>query len=224
MTIIGEVFKKGFVKNRIIEFCGPGIKTLSVDFRNGVDCMTTEAGCLSSIWETDSKVEEFLAIHGREADFVEMHPATKAYYDRAILINLSELVPVIAMPFHPSNVYKIEEFNRNTKDILHATQEECNRQMEKFGLKFDFLDKVQNGRMVVDQGVVAGCAGGLYTNLCAVADILEGRTIGNGQFSMHVYPASMPIMEQMISSGVATTIMKAGVDIRSAQRVQVEII
>ncbi len=216
LTIIGEVFKKGFVKNRIIEFCGPGIKSMSVDFRNGVDCMTTEAGCLSSIWETDSQVEEFLAIHGRQADFVEMHPAEKAYYDRAILINLSELVPVIAMPFHPSNVYTIDEFNRNTKDILHATEEECNRQMEKFGLRFNFLDKVRNGRMVVDQGIVAGCAGGLYTNLCAVADILDGKTIGNGQFSMHVYPASMPIMEQMISSGVAMTIMKAGVDIRSA--------
>ena len=216
LSLIGSVFSDGFVKNRILEFCGPGIGTMSVDFRNGIDVMTTEASCLSSIWETDSQVEEFLSVHGRVSSFRELHPDKIAYYDRAVIINLSEIESVIAMPFHPSNVYTISEFNTNAGDILRETEKACNKQMEGFSLRYDFMSKLSGGRFRVDQGVVAGCAGGLFSNLCAVADIVKGHSIGNDSFSMHVYTASLPVMKQIVDNGVASDILGAGIDLRSS--------
>lgn len=216
LALIRAVFKEGFVKNRVLEFCGPGVHNLPVDYRNGIDVMTTESACLSSIWETDDQVRDFLAIHGREGDHRVIRPAGTAYYDRALLIELSEIVPMIAMPFHPSNVYEIAAFNRDAAGILAEVEEQCNEQMGEFGLKLDLRSKLDNGRLRVDQGVIAGCAGGLFTNLCAAADILRGRTIGNNAFGLHIYPASQPVLAEVIRHGAATDIIASGADLRSA--------
>lgn len=216
LSFIGAVFKDGFVKNRVLEFCGPGIGSMDVDFRNGIDVMMTESSCLSTIWETDGAVEEFLAVHGRPEDYQELHPAGTAYYDRAVLMDLSEIVPVIAMPFHPSNVYSIAEFNRNSADILAEVEKQCNQQSAGFGLKLDLRSKLENGRLRVDQGVIAGCAGGLFTNLTAAADILRGRSVGKDAFSLHIYPASQPVLSEIVRNGAASDIIRAGADLRTA--------
>ena len=216
LALIGEVFKDGFVKNRILEFVGPGIGSLSVDFRNGIDVMTTESSAMFSIWETDEKVKDWLALHNRPQAFKKLQPGTLAYYDRVLEIDLSEIRPMIAMPFHPSNTYTIETLNANLDDILHITETECNRQMEEFGLKVDLRSKIVGGRLHVDQGVVAGCAGGLFENISRAADILRGKSIGNQGFNLNFYPASQPVLYEIMEQKIASTLLEAGANIRSA--------
>lgn len=216
LALIGEVFKDGFVKNRVLEFVGPGIGSLSIDFRNGIDVMTTESSAMFSIWETDGQVRDWLTLHGRGDAFKKLSPAPLAYYDRVLEIDLGEIRPMIALPFHPSNAYPIEVLNQNLDDILHATEVECNRQMEEFGLKVDLRSKIVNGRLRVDQGVVAGCAGGLFENICHAADILKGRTIGNQGFQLNFYPASQPVLYELMEQKVASILLEAGANLRSA--------
>lgn len=216
LALIGEVFKEGFVKNRILEFIGPGIASLSVDFRNGVDVMTTESSAMFSIWETDEAVRDWLTMHGRADDYKKMAPGRLAYYDRLLEIDLSAIRPMIALPFHPSNAYRIDTLNENLEDILYLTEQECNRQMEEFGLKVDLRSKIVGGRLHVDSGVVAGCAGGLFENISKAADILKGKSIGNQGFSLNFYPASQPVMYEVIRHGIAGTILESGANLRSA--------
>ncbi len=215
LAIIKAVFDNGYVKNKVMEFVGPGIANLSADFRIGVDVMTTETTCLSSIWRTDSKVEEWYAIHGRAGDYKEINPAEGAYYDGAIEIDLSEIRPMIAMPFHPSCAYTIEEVNKNLMDILEATEQ---RAKVSFGDKVNFTlkNKVIDGKLYVDQGVIAGCAGGGFENICAAADILKGKDTGNGKFLLNVYPASMPIFQELMKNGAFSALVSAGAIIKTA--------
>ncbi len=215
LAIIGEVFDKGFVKNKVMEFVGPGVSNLSVDFRIGVDVMTTETTCLSSIWRTDDKVKEFYEIHGREDDFEELNPGEAAYYDSFIEINLSEIKPMIAMPFHPSNTYTIEELNANLLDIL----DDCEKRAEiSFDgkVKLDLKSKVHNGRLYVDQGIIAGCAGGGFENICDAADILKGASIGSDEFTLSVYPASTPIYMELVKNGAVAKLLETGAIVKTA--------
>lgn len=215
LAIIGEVFDKGFVKNKVMEFVGPGVSNLSVDFRIGVDVMTTETTCLSSIWRTDDKVKEFYEIHGREDDFEELNPGEVAYYDSFIEINLSEIKPMIAMPFHPSNTYTIEELNANLLDIL----DDCEKRAEvSFNgkVKLDLKSKVHNGRLYVDQGIIAGCAGGGFENICDAADILKGASIGSDEFTLSVYPASTPIYMELVKNGAVAKLLETGAIVKTA--------
>ena len=214
LALIGKLFKDGIVKNRVMEFVGPGVSNLSMDFRIGVDVMTTETTCLSSIWRTDEKTEEFLSIHGREADYKKLEPAETAWYDEVVTVDLSKIKPMIAMPFHPSNVYTIEEVNANLKDILSDVEK---RAAVSFGdrVTFDLHKKVQNGRLLVDQGIIAGCAGGGFENLCAAADILKGRDIGSDAFTMSVYPASMPVYAELVKNGSVSRFIDAGVVVKT---------
>ena len=215
LAIIGEVFDKGFVKNKVMEFVGPGVSNLSVDFRIGVDVMTTETTCLSSIWRTDDKVKEFYEIHGREDDFEELNPGEVAYYDSFIEINLSEIKPMIAMPFHPSNTYTIEELNANLLDIL----DDCEKRAEiSFDgkVKLDLKSKVHNGRLYVDQGIIAGCAGGGFENICDAADILKGASIGSDEFTLSVYPASTPIYMELVKNGAVAKLLETGAIVKTA--------
>lgn len=216
LSLIGKVFKSGFVTNKILEFCGPGIASLSMDFRNGIDVMTTESSAMFSIWETDEKVKEYLALHGREADFRELHPGELAYYDSMIEIDLSELECMIALPFHPSNAFSIRELCENPEEILFETEKICNEQMQEFGLKVDLLSKIQEGRIKVDQGVIAGCAGGLFENIAKAADILKGQSVGNEGYTLDIYPASQPINYELSRHGIALTLMESGAQLRSA--------
>ena len=183
LAIIGEVFDKGYVKNKVMEFVGPGVSNLSVDFRIGVDVMTTETTCLSSIWRTDEKVQDFYAIHGRPQAYKELNPGDVAYYDGMIEIDLGQIKPMIAMPFHPSNTYTIEELNANLMDIL----DDCEKRAEVSfdgAVKLDLKSKVRNGKLYVDQGIIAGCAGGGFENICDAADILKGASIGPDEFTL----------------------------------------
>ena len=216
LVLVKAGFCEGFVKNCVLEFCGPGVHSLSADVRNGVDVMMTETACLSTIWETDEQVEEYLTVHGRSGDYLALHPDQVAYYDKAITLDLSMVTPMIAMPFHPSNVYSIAEFQKNAAEILAHVEESCNRQMEDFQLRLDLRSKLHRGRLQVDQGVIAGCAGGLFTNLCAAADILRGRSIGMNAFGLHIYPASQPIYAELLQNGAARDIICSGADLRSA--------
>ena len=216
IALIGEVFAEGFVKNRILEFVGPGIRELSVDFRNGIDVMTTESSAMFSIWETDEKVHDWLALHGRGDDYRHLMPGEIAKYDRAIELDLSAIRPMIALPFHPSNAYSIEDLCSNLDDILALTEKKCNEQMAEFGLKVDLRSKIENGRLKVDQGVIAGCAGGLFENVAKAADIVKGKSIGNQGFELQVYPASQPIMYEIMQNGVAASILECGGTLRSA--------
>ena len=215
LAVIGAVFKNGYVKNKVMEFVGPGVANLSVDFRIGVDVMTTETTCLSSIWRTDEKVEEWLGIHGRSEDYSELNPGAVAYYDGMIYIDLSEIKPMIALPFHPSNTYTIEEFNANIMDILADCEAKAKVSL---GDKVDFklTDKVRNGRMYVEQGVIAGCAGGGFENICAAADILKGRNIGSDAFTLSVYPASTPVYMELIRNGAAADLLATGAIVKTA--------
>ena len=215
LAIIGEVFEKGYVNNKIMEFIGDGIKHLSVDYRIGVDVMTTETTCLSSIWETDEKVKEFYEIHQRPQDYKELKLTAPAYYDGLIQVDLSKIRPMIAMPFHPSNTYLIDEVNKNPKDILHEVEEKAKISFGK-DIKFSLMDKIKNGRIQVDQGIIAGCAGGGFENLCAAADILKGKYIGNDEFSMSLYPASQPIYIELVRNGTVATLMETGAVVKSA--------
>nr|WP_318660486.1 hydratase [uncultured Treponema sp.] len=215
LAIIKEVFDNGYVKNKVMEFIGPGVSNLSADFRIGIDVMTTETTCLSSIWRTDSKVEEWYAIHGRPDAYKELNPEEGTYYDGAIEINLDEIRPMIAMPFHPSCAYTIEEVNKNLMDILDATEK---RAKVSFGDKVNFTlkNKVIDGKFYVDQGVIAGCAGGGYENICAAADILKNKDTGNGKFLLNVYPASMPVYKALMENGAFSALVDAGAIVKTA--------
>ncbi|MFR6330312.1 MAG: aconitase family protein [Eisenbergiella sp.] len=204
LDIIRNVFSDGFVKNRIMEFAGPGIAGLSMDFRNGIDVMTTEASCVSTIWQTDSTVKDWLSVHKRENEYREIRPSRLAYYDYLLEVDLGEVKPMIALPFHPSNAYTIEEVNENPEDILRLTEENCNAQMKEFGLKMDLRSKIEHGRLRVDQGVIAGCAGGMFENISKAADILKGSSIGNDIFQLNVYPASQPVFQEVVEKGIAS--------------------
>lgn len=215
LAIIKAVFSNGYVKNKVMEFIGPGVKSLSADFRIGVDVMTTETTCLSSIWKTDEKIEEWYAIHGRANDYKELNPGECAYYDGAIEIDLSEIRPMIALPFHPSCAYTIDEVNKNLFDILDETEK---RAKISFGDKVNFTlkNKVIDGKLYVDQGVIAGCAGGGYENICAAADILKGKDSGNGKFLLDVYPASMPVYKALMENGAFSALVSAGAIVKTA--------
>ncbi|MBD5134353.1 MAG: hydratase [Lachnospiraceae bacterium] len=215
IAIIGAVFANGYVKNKVMEFVGPGVEKLSADFRIGVDVMTTETTCLSSIWKTDDKIKEFYDIHGRSEEYKELNPGDTAYYDGMIYVDLSSIKPMIAMPFHPSNAYTIEELNANLMDIL----DECEKKAKvSFGDKIDFTlkDKVRDGKLYVEQGIIAGCAGGGFENICDAADILKGANIGCDEFTLSVYPASTPIYVELARNGKLADLMAAGAVVKTA--------
>ena len=215
IALIGAVFANGYVKNKVLEFVGPGVAELSADFRIGIDVMTTETTCLSSIWQTDEEIEKFYEIHGRKEDYKELNPGQVAYYDKFITIDLSQVKPMIAMPFHPSNAYTIEDVNANLADILHEVEE---RAKVSFGDKIEYSlqDKIRNGKLYVDQGVIAGCAGGGFENICAAADILKGHYIGADEFTLNVYPASTPIYMELMKNGCAATLLETGAILKTA--------
>ncbi|MEN8904683.1 MAG: hydratase [Clostridiales bacterium] len=216
LAIIGAVFKNGFVKNKVLEFIGPGIKKLSMDFRNGIDVMTTETTCLSSIWKTDDKVKDYYKIHGRHEGYLELKPKKMAYYDNMIVVDLSKIESMIALPFHPSNVYTVKELNENTHDILNKVEEESVKQIDNPLVKLSLTNKIKNGKLKVDQGIVAGCAGGSYENIFEVANIVNEHSTGNSYFNMSVYPASQPIFYEMTRKGLTEKIMNAGITLKTA--------
>jgi len=215
LAIIGAVFKNGYVKNKVMEFVGPGVASLSADFRIGIDVMTTETTCLSSIWQTDAAVEEFYEIHGRKADYKELMPGEVSYYDGIIIVDLAKIRPMIAMPFHPSNTYTIEELNANLSDILDETEKRAQVSLDG-AVAFSLKDKVRDGKFYVDQGIIAGCAGGGFENICAAADILKGSYIGAEGFTLSVYPASMPVYMELIRNGCAASILETGAVMKTA--------
>ena len=209
LAIIGEVFDKGYVKNKVMEFVGPGVSNLSADFRIGVDVMTTETTCLSSIWRTDEKIKEFYDIHGRVDEYKELNPGEVTYYDGIVYVDLSKIKPMIAMPFHPSNTYTIEELNANLEDILHDVEKKALVSLDG-QVDYKLTNKIRDGKLYVDQGIIAGCAGGGFENICAAADILKGHSIGADEFTLSVYPASMPVYMELIKNGCAADIMATG--------------
>ena len=215
LAIIGEVFANGYVKNKVMEFVGPGVASLSADFRIGVDVMTTETTCLSSIWQTDAKIEEFYAIHGRPEDYKELKPGNVAYYDGCVEIDLSEIKPMIAMPFHPSNTYTIDELKANLDDILADVEKRAQVSLDG-KIPFTLRDKVVDGKLYVEQGIIAGCAGGGFQNICAAADILKGKNIGHDAFTLSVYPASTPIYMELAKNGVLAELIGTGAVVKTA--------
>ena len=215
LAIIGAVFKNGYVNNKVMEFVGPGVASLSADFRIGVDVMTTETTCLSSIWVTDEKIKEFYDIHGRSADYAELKPEAVTYYDGCVEVNLSEIKPMIAMPFHPSNTYTIDEVNANLEEILAEVEKNALVSLDG-AVEYKLRDKIRNGKLYVDQGIIAGCAGGGFENICAAADILNGKSIGPDEFTLSVYPASMPVYMELVKNGAAAKIMETGAIMQTA--------
>ncbi len=215
LAIIGAVFANGYVKNKVMEFVGPGVASLTPDFRIGIDVMTTETTCLSSIWQTDAQVEEFYEIHGRKEEYKELNPGAVAYYDGVITVDLSAIKPMIAMPFHPSNTYTIDELNANLMDILDDVEKRAAVSLDG-AVDYTLKDKVRNGKLYVDQGIIAGCAGGGFENICAAADILKGKFIGSDEFTLSVYPASMPVYMELVKNGCAATIMQSGAIMKTA--------
>ncbi len=215
LAIIGEVFANGYVKNKVMEFVGPGVVNLSADFRIGIDVMTTETTCLSSIWQTDAKIEEFYAIHGRPEDYKELKPGNVAYYDGCVEIDLSEIKPMIAMPFHPSNTYTIDELKANLDDILADVEKRAQVSLDG-KVPFTLRDKVVDGKLYVEQGIIAGCAGGGFENICAAADILKGKNIGHDAFTLSVYPASTPIYMELAKNGVLAELIGTGAVVKTA--------
>ncbi|MCR5831538.1 MAG: hydratase [Lachnospiraceae bacterium] len=215
LAIIGAVFDKGYVKNKVMEFVGPGVSNLSADFRIGVDVMTTETTCLSSIWKTDDTIKEFYDVHGRSEDYAELNPGDVAYYDGMIEVDLSKIKPMIAMPFHPSNTYTIDDVNDNLEDILRDVEKKAEVSLDG-AVDYKLTDKIKDGRFYVEQGIVAGCAGGGFENICAVADILSGKSIGPDEFTLSVYPASMPIYMELIRNGCAAKILETGAVLKTA--------
>lgn len=215
LAIIGATFGCGYVKNKVMEFVGPGVESLSADYRIGIDVMTTETTCLSSIWKTDDKIREFYEIHGRSEDYAELNPGKTAYYDGVVYVDLSAIKPMIAMPFHPSNVYTIEELNANLMDILDDCEK---RALVSLDGKVDFKlkDKVRNGKLYVEQGIIAGCAGGGFENICEAADILKGSNIGADEFTLSVYPASTPIYMELAKNGVLADLIATGTIVKTA--------
>ena len=215
LALIGATFKNGYVNNKVMEFVGPGVEKLSADFRIGVDVMTTETTCLSSIWKTDEKIKEFYDIHGRVDDYKELNPEAVAYYDGLVYVNLSEIKPMIAMPFHPSNVYTIDEVNANLADVLHDVEQRAMVSLEG-AVDYSLQSKVRDGKLYVDQGIIAGCAGGGFENICAAADIIRGKYIGSDEFTFSVYPASTPIYMELVKNGTVATLMEAGTIVKTA--------
>ena len=215
LAIIGSVFANGYVNNKVMEFVGDGIDNLSSDFRIGIDVMTTETTCLSSIWKTDNKIKEFYNIHGRPNEYKELNPGSVAYYDGMIYVDLSKIKPMIAMPFHPSNVYSIEELNSNLSEILADVERKAGISLDN-KVKFTLRDKIHNGRLYVEQGILAGCAGGGFENICDAADILRSSSIGSDEFSLSVYPASQPIFMELVKNGRIADIMETGATVRTA--------
>ncbi len=215
LAIIGAVFECGYVKNKVMEFVGPGVSNLSADFRIGVDVMTTETTCLSSIWKTDETIREFYEIHGRVDEYKELAPGQTAYYDGMIEVDLSRIEPMIAMPFHPSNTYTIDEVNDNLEDILAEVEKKAEVSLDG-AVRYSLSDKIRDGRFYVEQGIVAGCAGGGFENICAVSDILDGKDIGSDEFTLSVYPASMPIYMELIRNGCAAKLLQTGTVLKTA--------
>ena len=215
LAIIGKVFANGYVKNKVMEFVGPGVANLSADFRIGVDVMTTETTCLSSIWQTDEKIQEFYEIHGRSEDYKELKPGETAYYDGCVEIDLSEIRPMIAMPFHPSNTYTIDELKVNLDDILADVEKKAQISLDG-KVPYTLRDKVIDGKLYVEQGIIAGCAGGGFENICAAADILKGKSIGADAFTLSVYPASTPIYMELAKNGVLEGLLETGAVVKTA--------
>ena len=215
LAIIGKVFANGYVKNKVMEFVGPGVANLSADFRIGVDVMTTETTCLSSIWQTDEKIQEFYEIHGRSEDYKELKPGETAYYDSCVEIDLSEIRPMIAMPFHPSNTYTIDELKANLDDILADVEKKAQISLDG-KVPYTLRDKVIDGKLYVEQGIIAGCAGGGFENICAAADILKGKSIGADAFTLSVYPASTPIYMELAKNGVLAGLLETGAVVKTA--------
>ena len=215
LAIIGKVFANGYVKNKVMEFVGPGVANLSADFRIGVDVMTTETTCLSSIWQTDEKIQEFYEIHGRSEDYKELKPGETAYYDGCVEIDLSEIRPMIAMPFHPSNAYTIDELKANLDDILADVEKKAQISLDG-KVPYTLRDKVIDGKLYVEQGIIAGCAGGGFENICAAADILKGKSIGADAFTLSVYPASTPIYMELAKNGVLAGLLETGAVVKTA--------
>jgi len=215
LAIIGATFANGYVNNKVMEFVGPGVSKLSADFRIGIDVMTTETTCLSSIWTTDEKIKEFLDIHGRAEDYKELAPGDVTYYDGMVYVDLSQIKPMIAMPFHPSNVYTIDEVNANLKDILHDVEQKALVSLDG-AVDYTLQDKVVDGKLYVEQGIIAGCAGGGFENICAAADIIKGRYIGANEFTFSVYPASTPIYMELVKNGAVADLMAAGTIVKTA--------
>lgn len=215
LAVIGEVFESGYVNNKVMEFIGPGITNMSADYRIGIDVMTTETTCLSSIWRTDREIKEFYEIHGRGQDYKELNPGEIAYYDGMIEIDLSEIKPMIAMPFHPSNTYTIEELNSNLLDILDDCEKKARTSLDGV-VEFTLKDKVRNNRLYVDQGIIAGCAGGGFENICDASDILKGKGIGADEFDLSIYPASTPIYMELVKNGAAANLLAAGAIVKTA--------
>ena len=215
LAIIGATFGNGYVNNKVMEFVGPGVDKLSADYRIGIDVMTTETTCLSSIWKTDATIKEFYETHGRVEEYKELNPGAVAYYDGFVYVNLSEIKPMIAMPFHPSNVYTIDEVNANLKDVLHDVEKKALISLDG-AVDYSLQDKIVNGKLYVDQGIIAGCAGGGFENICAAADIIKGHYIGSDAFTFSVYPASTPIYMELVKNGVVADLMQAGTIVKTA--------
>ena len=216
LAIIGKVFECGYVKNRVMEFVGPGISNISIDYRNGIDVMTTETTCLTSIWRTDEDTKAYLTAHNRPEDYKELNPAKVTYYDGMVYVNLSEVKPMIALPFHPSNVYEIETLNENLEEILKYTEEEGAKIIDNPNIEFKLRDKIVDGKLRVEQGIIAGCAGGTYSNIVDAASIIKGHSCGNDEFSLSVYPSSQPVMMELVQNGSISELMAAGATIRTA--------
>ncbi|WP_026893326.1 hydratase [Lacrimispora aerotolerans] len=215
LAIIGAVFKSGYVKNKVMEFVGPGVASMTTDYRNGIDVMTTETTCLSSIWKTDEDTKEFLALHGRPEEYKELNPADVAYYDGCVYVDLNTVKPMIALPFHPSNVYEIDELNSNLGDILRNVEKEAAK-ISGGRASFTLTDKIVDGKLQVQQGIIAGCAGGNYTNVIEAAHALRGKDCGCDEFSLAVYPSSQPVFIDLVKKGVVAELMEAGAVIRTA--------
>ena len=215
LALIKAVFANGYVNNKVLEFVGPGVANLSADFRIGVDVMTTETTCLSSIWKTDSEIKDFYDIHGRSEDYKELNPGDVTYYDSMVYIDLDKVRPMIAMPFHPSNAYTIEEVNKNLKDVLADCEKKALVSLDG-QVEYSLMDKIVDGKFYVEQGIIAGCAGGGFENICAAADILDGASIGSDEFTLSVYPASMPIYMELVKNGAAAKIMQTGAVLKTA--------
>ena len=216
LAIIGAVYKCGYVKNKVMEFVGPGVSSMTTDYRNGVDVMTTETTCLSSIWRTDEDTKAFLTKHGRGEDYKELNPADVAYYDGVVYVDLSTVKPMIALPFHPSNTYEIDELNANLGDILRSVEVEATKVTGNPDIKFSLTDKIVNGKLQVTQGVIAGCAGGNYTNVMEAAHILKGKSCGCGEFALDVYPSSQPVYIDLVRKGAIADLMEAGAILKTA--------
>ena len=216
LTIIGAVFKNGYVKNKIMEFVGPGIASMTTDYRNGVDVMTTETTCLSSVWETDEDTKKFLSIHGRVGDYKQLKPADVTYYDGVVYVDLSTIKPMIALPFHPSNVYEIDTLNENLEDLLHEVEVEAVKIGGESGKGLKLVDKIENGKLRVSQGIIAGCAGGTYSNVMEAAHILKGHSTGFDEFNLNVYPSSQPVFIETTRNGAVADLMESGAVVKTA--------